>query len=242
MTEAGTRGLTTGTSRLSPPTEPSCWTGWTRRRAKPSSICGCGTGELAATIAETGATVIGIDSDPAMIEAARLRLPDADLRVTDAHDFTVERPVDACSPMRPCIGCPHRSRSSGACPTRFAMAAGSLPRWAPRATSRPSRAPSTKPAARLVCRTTLAVVFPSPAQYAAMLEDAGFEIRELDFRDRPTRLAGVDGLAGWLQISPAVFSPTCRPTYLPGPPMSPGPSSGATMHGGLTTGGSASAP
>src|SRR4029453_17445393 len=56
---------------------------------------GCGTGELAAKIAGTGATVIGIDSDPAMIEAARQRLPGADLRVADAHDFTVEQPVDA---------------------------------------------------------------------------------------------------------------------------------------------------
>ena len=56
---------------------------------------GCGTGELAARIAGSGAIVIGIDSDPAMIEAARERLPDADLRVADAHDFTVEETVDA---------------------------------------------------------------------------------------------------------------------------------------------------
>jgi hypothetical protein len=42
--------------------------------------------------------------------------------------------------------------------------------------------------------------FPSPAQYAAMLEDAGLEIRELDFRDRPTKLVGANGITGWLRM------------------------------------------
>ena len=142
---------------------------------------GCGTGELAAKIAGTGATVIGIDSDPAMIEAARQRLPDADLRVADAHDFTVEQPVDAVFSNAALhwmpssvevLGCVSDALRGGG---RFIAEMGATGNVA-------------------------AITGASPAQYAAMLEDAGFEIRELDFRDRPTRLTGDDGLVRWLQM------------------------------------------
>ena len=162
---------------------------------------GCGTGELAAKIAGTGATVIGIDSDPAMIDAARQRLPDADLRVADAHDFTVERPVDAVFSNAALhwmpssvevLGCVSDALRDGG---RFVAEMGATGNVA-----------AVTGAVDQACREAglperqWPWVFPSPAQYAAMLEDAGFEIRELDFRDRPTRLAGVDGLAGWLQM------------------------------------------
>ena len=39
---------------------------------------GCGTGLLAAAIARRGASVVGLDSDAAMIEAARAQFPAAD--------------------------------------------------------------------------------------------------------------------------------------------------------------------
>jgi SAM-dependent methyltransferase len=42
---------------------------------------GCGSGELCAQAAARGATVSGIDAAEGMIEIARARLPDADLRV-----------------------------------------------------------------------------------------------------------------------------------------------------------------
>jgi trans-aconitate methyltransferase len=162
---------------------------------------GCGTGELAAKIAEVGATVIGIDSDPAMIEAAKQRLPDADLRVADAHDFTVDEPVDAVFSNAALhwmpssvevLGCVSDALRDGG---RFVAEMGATGNVA-----------TLTAAVDQACREAgLAErswpwVFPSPAQYAAMLEDAGFEIRELDFRDRPTRLTGEDGLLGWLQM------------------------------------------
>ncbi len=42
--------------------------------------------------------------------------------------------------------------------------------------------------------------YPSPAAYAAVLEDAGFEVRQLELADRPTRLSGPEGLASWLRL------------------------------------------
>ncbi len=48
---------------------------------------GCGTGTFLGTAAARGATVAGIDAAPGMIEVARERLPDADLRVGDLEEL-----------------------------------------------------------------------------------------------------------------------------------------------------------
>jgi SAM-dependent methyltransferase len=56
---------------------------------------GCGTGELAARIAASGARVIGLDSDPAMVAAAARRLGQANTLLADGHDFRLPEPVDA---------------------------------------------------------------------------------------------------------------------------------------------------
>lgn len=162
---------------------------------------GCGTGQLTAQLAATGATVIGIDSDPTMIEAARSRLPDADLRVADGHDFAVDEAVDAVfsnaalhwmpAPVE-VLGCVSDAMRDGA---RFVAEMGATGNVA-----------TVLSAVDQACREAgLAErewpwFFPSPAQYAAMLEDAGLEVRRLDFRDRPTKLAGEDGLTSWLAM------------------------------------------
>jgi trans-aconitate methyltransferase len=56
---------------------------------------GCGTGELAARIAATGARVIGLDSDPAMVAAAARRLGAESTMLAEGHDFRLPAPVDA---------------------------------------------------------------------------------------------------------------------------------------------------
>ena len=162
---------------------------------------GCGTGELAERIAATGATVIGIDSDPAMIEAARTRLPNVELRVADGHDFAVDAPVDAVFSNAALhwmpaavevLGCVSDALRHGG---RFVAEMGATGNVA-----------TVMAAVDRACREAglperdWPWFFPSPAQYAAMLEDAGLEIRELDFRDRPTKLVGANGITGWLRM------------------------------------------
>lgn len=175
---------------------------WLRAESGESVLdLGCGTGELAARIAETGATVIGIDSDPAMIEAARTRLPEADLRVADGHDFAVDEPVDAVFSNAALhwmpasvevLGCVSDALRIGG---RFVAEMGATGNVA-----------VVMEAVDRACedaglpQRAWPWFFPSPAQYAAMLEDAGLEVRELDFRDRPTKLTGTDGFTGWLAM------------------------------------------
>jgi trans-aconitate methyltransferase len=56
---------------------------------------GCGTGHLTKLIVEAGAEVVGIDSSPEMIEAARAACPDINFVVADAANFSFTEPFDA---------------------------------------------------------------------------------------------------------------------------------------------------
>ena len=71
---------------------------------------GCGTGELAARIAATGARVWALDADPAMVAAARERLGPERVLLADGHDFRLPEPVDAVFSTPPSTGCPGRPR------------------------------------------------------------------------------------------------------------------------------------
>lgn len=163
---------------------------------------GCGTGELTARIVESGATVIGLDADAAMIEAARARLGESvELRVADAHDFSVDEPVDAVvsnaalhwmTSQVEVLGCVSDALRTGG---RFVAELGATGNVA-----------TITAAVDQACREAGVAerswpwYFSSPAEYAAMLEAAGLEIRQLDFYDRPTKLAGPDGLSQWLAM------------------------------------------
>lgn len=176
---------------------------WLKPRPEETILdLGCGTGDLTARIAETGASVIGIDADQAMIDAAQERLgSDIELRVADAHDFSVDHPVDgvisnAALHWMPAqvevLGCVSDAlRDDG----RFVAEMGATGNVA-----------EIRAAVDDACREaglperSWPWHFSSPAQYAAMLEDAGLEIRQLDFYDRPTKLAGPEGLSKWLSM------------------------------------------
>ena len=81
---------------------------------------GCGTGDLAAEIAASGAEVHGIDSDAAMIRAAIDKYAsDAEgptFAVTDGHAFAVDEPFELTSRRDPADRT--KLRSSGEAPTR----------------------------------------------------------------------------------------------------------------------------
>jgi trans-aconitate 2-methyltransferase len=56
---------------------------------------GCGTGQLTASIAETGAEVVGIDSSATMLAEARQNYPEIEFVHADAHEFHFDKPFDA---------------------------------------------------------------------------------------------------------------------------------------------------
>ena len=176
---------------------------WLEPRAGEAILdLGCGTGELATAIAARGARVVGLDSSAEMIAVARERAPALEWLIGDGEALAFDATFDAVF-----------SNAALHWMTRADAAARGIAR-------------ALKPGGRLVAEfggagcvgTVCAAVarelaargedparwlrwyFPTIAAYAAVLESAGLEPRTMTLFERPTRLAGADGLADWLQI------------------------------------------
>jgi len=157
---------------------------------------GCGTGQLTAQIAASGATVVGIDSDSKMVQQASINYPDIAFRVADAANFQLAEPVDAVF---------SNAVLHWVCDARAAALCV---------------ADALKPGGRFVVEfggegnvqailSALSQVsgrddlnpwyFPSLGEYVALLESAGLKVIFAHIFDRPTPL-GAAGLAGWLAM------------------------------------------
>ncbi|RBL92250.1 methyltransferase domain-containing protein [Chitinophaga flava] len=162
---------------------------------------GCGTGELTAQLAASGAQVTGIDASPAMIATARQTFPEGSFDVADATTFSLPQQFDAI----------------------FSNATLHWVREKEKAIARMYA--QLKKGGRLVIEMggkgnvdsilhTLNIVmqekgyhyepfwyFPSPGEYTTLLEQAGFKVERVHFFDRPTRLADPHtGIIDWLQM------------------------------------------
>ena len=164
---------------------------------------GCGTGDLAARIAESGAVVTGVDISPEMVELARKKFPDVRFECADGMSWRPDGQYDAV----------------------FSNAALHWMKDAEAAVV--TMGQCLRPGGRLVAefgghgnvakimaalKTTLerngrgdAFVdpwyFPTVGEYATLLESHGFEVRRAMLYDRPTLLEeGEDGMIGWLRM------------------------------------------
>jgi trans-aconitate methyltransferase len=166
---------------------------------------GCGTGELAAAIAATGARVWALDADPAMVAAARRRLGgDGGGRVllADGHDFTLPGPVDAVFSNAALHWMPRpaeviaRVRAALRPGGRFVAelgGAGNIDAILAALATAMAEAGLPEPACPWY--------FPTPGRYATLLEAGGFQVARMEHVPRPTLLAGgPDGLADWLTM------------------------------------------
>lgn len=153
---------------------------------------GCGSGQLTAKIAESGAEVIGLDRSEEMIAEARQNYPALKFEVADAANFKTDAPVDAV----------------------FSNAALHWVKDADSAAASVARA--LRPGGRFVLemggkgnvRTIIDALgavetpwyFPSVGEYTSLLERHGFEISFAALFDRPTRVEGEDGMEDWLAM------------------------------------------
>ncbi|WP_283135560.1 class I SAM-dependent methyltransferase [Rhizohabitans arisaemae] len=164
---------------------------------------GCGTGVLTAEIAARDARVLGIDGAPSMIEAAMSHYPGIDFVVADGYDFTVAEPYDAVfsnaalhwmardpdrvisrvhAALRPGGRFVAEMGGAGNC---AALIAAMHTAWREYGLPEPE----------------LPWYFPTPAEYAARLEAAGFTVRLLEYFDRPTPLDECPGgAADWVRM------------------------------------------
>lgn len=160
---------------------------------------GCGTGDIAAAMAERGAQIVGIDASATMIATARARFPLLDFRVADAAMLPFESTFDA-------------------------VYSHAVLHWVLRADEAARGiARALKPGGRLVAefggyRNCEALetafgdalhrvarreyhspwFFPRLSGYAAQLELHGLIVRAAWHFELPTPLKGEDGLRQWL--------------------------------------------
>jgi trans-aconitate methyltransferase len=162
---------------------------------------GCGTGHLTAQIAAAGASVVGIDSSPTMIEQARREYPLLHFEVADARSFAFAEPFDAVfsnaalhwvKPPEPVIACVRRALKPGG---RFVAEFGG------KGNVRAIAAALAEAARALgVTGPEDWWYFPSIGEYASLLERDGLEVGQAALFDRPTALEGEQGMRRWVEM------------------------------------------
>jgi trans-aconitate methyltransferase len=162
---------------------------------------GCGTGHLTAQIAATGASVIGIDSAPAMIDEARHTYPALTFNVGDARDFSFPEPFDAIfsNAVLHWIKEPERVL---ACVSRALRPQG---RFVAEFGGKGNVRRISDALLRTVADLGLGPIelpwyYPSVGEYAGLLEKHGLEVTYAVLFDRPTPLEGEDGLRHWIEM------------------------------------------
>lgn len=164
---------------------------------------GCGTGQLTAKIAESGAQVIGIDQSAEMIRQAREQFPAIRFEVGDARQLALVETFDAVfsnaalhwvkEADQVARAIRHRLRPGG----RFVAEFGGQGNIAGLLAAVEKAWNKLGIARRFVNPW----YYPSLGEYAALLENHGFEVTYATLFDRPTTLEeGERGLRNWLEM------------------------------------------
>jgi trans-aconitate methyltransferase len=163
---------------------------------------GCGTGTLTAAIARQGAAVTGVDRSAEMIATAREKYEGVRFEVADGQELTYGNEFDAVF-------------SNAA--LHWMPRADDVVRGVERALVPGGRFVAELGGAGCVATVVKAVAeilaewqvdaapylswyFPSPGRYAGLLETHGLVPREVRYFERPTPMAGEDGLSAWLGL------------------------------------------
>jgi trans-aconitate methyltransferase len=158
---------------------------------------GCGTGQLTAEIARSGATVIGMDKSPDMLAEARKNYPDLAFVVGDAASFHFPEPFDAVFSNAVL----HWVKDAEGAIQSIAQALRPSGRFVAEFGGKGNIA-SVQAALRSVLGPSAddqsPWYYPSIGEYAPILERHGFEVRDASLFDRPTPLEGEDGMENWL--------------------------------------------
>jgi trans-aconitate methyltransferase len=158
---------------------------------------GCGTGQLTAQLAQSAASVKGIDADAVMIANAQQNYPQLQFEQADARTFQVESPVDAIFSNAAL----HWVKEPGAAAQHIYQALKPGGRFVAEFGGKGNVKAITEALAKAHSSYVSPWYFPSVAEYAAVLEKHGLEVVFATLRDRPTPLEGAEiGLANWLRM------------------------------------------
>ncbi|MSQ12649.1 MAG: class I SAM-dependent methyltransferase [Dehalococcoidia bacterium] len=165
---------------------------------------GCGTGHLTKRIAETGATVVGLDQSESMIAQAKQNYPDMTFVPGDARDFRFDQPFDAVfsnavlhwvTPPEKAVQCVARALKQGG---RLVLEMGG------KGNIRALRAAIDASLDEVGASENKALkpwYNPSVAEYSGLLESHGLLVTQAALFSRPTPLeGGPAGIANWMRM------------------------------------------
>ena len=155
---------------------------------------GCGSGQLTAKIAATGAEVTGLDRSAEMIAEAQRNFPKLTFKIADAADFTVDTPVDAVFSNAAL----HWVKDAGGVASSVARALRPGGRFVVDMGGKGNVQGIIEAVRDVAGSVETPWYFPSLGEYTSLLERHGFEISFATLFDRPTRVEGEDGLEDWL--------------------------------------------
>jgi trans-aconitate methyltransferase len=160
---------------------------------------GCGTGQLTAEIARSGATVTGLDKSAEMLAEARKNYADLAFVLGDAASFHFAEPFDAVFSNAAL----HWVKDAEGAVKSIARALGASGRFVAEFGGKGNIA-SVQAALRALlgpgADERSPWYYPSVGEYAPILERHGLEVRDAHLFDRPTPLEGEDGMANWLRM------------------------------------------
>jgi trans-aconitate methyltransferase len=166
---------------------------------------GCGDGALTEQLAGTGAILLGVDSSPTMLDAARKRNLHSARSIEFAHHDATALPyeqqfdavfsnaalhwITGLSGQQAALAGIHRALRPGG---RFVAEMGGQGNIAAIRTA----LQATLAPFNIDAETAAASFYPSPALYRRLLETAGFTIHSINLVPRPTPLP--NGMESWL--------------------------------------------
>lgn len=162
---------------------------------------GCGTGDLAAKIQESGATVSGVDASADMIELAKQTYPTIYFERKDAAALDYNREFDAVfsnatfhwiENQRGLLRGIYKGLKHGG---RLVAEFGGKGNIKSIVDAIETAAKQLGLEHRVISNFWF---FPSIAHYANLLEASGFETEQIWLFDRPTKLLGKDGMLNWI--------------------------------------------
>ncbi|MDO5690086.1 MAG: methyltransferase domain-containing protein [Tissierellia bacterium] len=163
---------------------------------------GCGNGELTKKISDLGVYAIGVDSSEELLSVAKEKHPTIAFMKQDATNLVLDEPVDAVFSNAVFHWIPETKQAQmlrhifetikvGG---QFVFEFGGYRnnQLIHLALERSFRARNLK--------YRMPFYFPTIAQFATRLEEAGFEVREMSLFHRFTELKGEDGLSDWINM------------------------------------------
>jgi len=164
---------------------------------------GCGTGQLTERIAQSGAEVVGIDRDAAMIARAKEHYPSLHFDVADATRFHFSAPFDAIfsnaalhwvKPPEMAVACMAQALKPGGRLVAEFGGKGNIEKI------ETALGRALDESGHREWRERYPWYYPSIGTYASLLEAHGFRVTSAALFDRPTELEGEDAMENWVRM------------------------------------------